>query len=275
MHVRTTLLSLLLVCWPINRLSSQDRSAAESTAFEVASIKPIDTGVSHMVGVTVHPGGRVVISALPLKTLIAIAFRLSYWQISGGDAWTENDRYDLEAKPPEKSRSGIKDLRYTLYEIEDEHLREMLQALLIDRFQLRFHRETKTGDIYLLERNGKALRLRPSDAASADTSLSTGTNLFGSIGFAGGRWVLNNTAMAQLAKFAAENVLRSPVVDRTELSGSFDYRQPTSLPQSEANYSDPSDSFLRLIPELGLKLERGKGPIEIFVIDHATKPSPN
>jgi len=35
----------------------------------------------------------------------------------------------------------------------------MLQALLIDRFQLKFHRETKTGDVYLLEQSGKPLAL--------------------------------------------------------------------------------------------------------------------
>jgi uncharacterized protein (TIGR03435 family) len=40
-------------------------------------------------------------------------------------------------------------------------------------------------------------------------------------------------------------------------------------------YSANSDSFLRFVPELGLKLERGKGPVEVFVIDHAARPSPN
>jgi uncharacterized protein (TIGR03435 family) len=79
--------------------------------------------------------------------------------------------------------------------------------------------------------------------------------------------------MPQLVKFASDYVLRAPVLDRTELSGSFDYEQ--RLPDSEPNYSDNSDSFLRLISELGLKLERAKGPVEIFVIDHAAKPSPN
>ena len=79
--------------------------------------------------------------------------------------------------------------------------------------------------------------------------------------------------MPQLAKVASDYVLHAPVLDRTELSGSFDYKQ--RLPDLEPNYSDNSDSFLRLIPELGLKLERSKGPVEIFVIDYVGKPSPN
>ena len=272
-YLRPALLSLLLVCSPIKRITAQDKPAPELPEFEVASVKPVDPNVPHMVGVEVYPRGRVVISGLSLKALTATAFRLSYWQISGGDAWTEKDDYNVEAKPAENLRSSIKDLRHTLFGIEDEHLREMLQALLIDRFQLKFHREAKTGDVYLLERNGKALGLRPTEIPSAGADLAADRSSFGSIGYAGGRWVISATAMPQLAKFASDYVLHAPVLDRTELSGSFDYKQ--RLPDLEPNYSDNSDSFLRLIPELGLRLERSKGPVEIFVIDHAGKPSPN
>lgn len=242
--------------------------AAEQPRFEVASVKPVEPDVPHMVGVKVYPGGRVVLSGLSLKVLIEAAFRLSYWQISGGDAWTQKDAYNIEAKPPENLRPGIRNLRHTLFAIEDEQLREMLQALLIDRFQLKFHRETKTGDVYLLERSGKTLRLRPSEAqASADDGS------FGSIGYAGGTWGMTDTTMPQLAKFASDYILHVPVLDRTELSGSFDYRQ--RVPDTEPNYSDNTDSFLRLVPELGLKLERSKGTVEIFVIDHAAKATPD
>src|SRR5450756_2144665 len=250
LYLRPALLSILLVCSPLKRIAAQDEPAPELPEFEVASVKPVVPNVPHMVGVRVYPGGRVVISTLSLKALIATAFRLPYWQISGGDAWTEKD--DVEAKPAERLRSSIKDLRYTVSGIEDEHLREMLQALLIDRFQLKFHRETKAGDVYMLERNGKTLGLHPTGTASAGANLSADSSPFGSIGFAGGRWGIGNTAMPQLAKFAADYVLHAPVLDRTELVGWFEYQQPTRLPESEANYSDPSDSFLRLMPELSL-----------------------
>ena len=273
LYLCTASLTLLFVCSQINRITAQDKPAVGLPGFEVASVKPVDPNVPHMVGVKVYPGGRVVISTMSLKALTATAFRLPYGQISGGDAWAEKDEYDVEAKPPGDLRSGIKDLRYTLFGIEDEHLREMLQALLIDRFQLKFHRETKTGDVYLLERNGKTLGLHPTVTPSGGADLSPDRGSFGSIGYAGGRWVISATAMPQLAKFASEYILHAPVLDRTELSGSFDYKQ--RLPDPEPNYSDNTDSFLRLIPELGLKLERTKGPVEIFVIDHAAKPSPN
>jgi uncharacterized protein (TIGR03435 family) len=81
--------------------------------------------------------------------------------------------------------------------------------------------------------------------------------------------------MPQLAQHLSAHVLGAPVLDRTELSGRFDYKQS----QPSQDKADPDDnlssSFLRFIRELGLKLERAKGPVEIFVIDRAAKPSPN
>ena len=80
--------------------------AAQSPAFEVATVKPIDPNPNamHSPGVTIFPGGRVAISDTELKGLISIAFHISYWQISGGEPWVEKDKFDLEAKPPAESR---------------------------------------------------------------------------------------------------------------------------------------------------------------------------
>lgn len=236
--------------------------------FEVASIKPVDPNVPHMVGVRIYPGARVVISALSLKSLAAVAFGMSYWQISGGEGWAEKDTYDIEAKTPEGLRPRIRTLRYSNYGIEDDVLREMLRGLLVERFQLKFHREAKTGNVYRLETKGNT-RLKPTETSASDDKS------FGSIGFAGGRWGIFSTSMAQLAKFAADNILHAPVVDATGLSGSFDYRQPIALPEGEANYRDNTDSFLRMIAEVGLRLERGKGPVESLVIDNAERPAAN
>jgi uncharacterized protein (TIGR03435 family) len=257
--------------------TAQDRPPVTALpAFEVASIKPVDPSTPGMMGVHIYPGGRVTISHLPLKVLVIAAFGLSHYQLSGGDEWTEKDLYNVEAVPPQIMRSSIKDLRYTWWGIEDPRLREMLQALLIDRFQLKFHRETKTGDVYLLERNGKTLQLRPAKAAatrSADSVPDDGR--FGSVGYVGGQWSIFDVSMPQLAKFASDSVfVRVPVLDKTGLSGSFDYKE--RQPDVDPVYGgDQSPSFRSYLEEAGLKLERATGPIEMFVIDHAAKPSPN
>ncbi len=247
------------------------RGQSSETRFEVASIKPVDPNVPHMVGVKTYPGARVTISALPLKGLMVIAFGVSYWQISGGEGWVEKENFDIEAKTPENLLPRIRTLRYSNFGIEDEVLREMLQGLLIDRFQLKFHRETKTGNVYRLAAKGDTQRLKPTEA-SVDGAVDKN---FGSIGFVGGQWSIFSTSMAQLAKFAADNILHAPVVDGTGMGGMFDYRQRVALPEGEANYRDNTDSFLRFIAEVGLRLERTKGPVEGLVIDHAEKPAAN
>jgi uncharacterized protein (TIGR03435 family) len=252
-----TLLFVLLAAWPVARMGAQE--------FEVASVRVIEPGVPRTVGIKVQPGARVVISGLSLKALVATAFGLSFWQISGGEPWVEKDSYIVEAVPPEELRESITNLRHTLFSIEDERLRKMVQELLIARFQLQFHRETRAGDVYVLERNGKALALKSSEAAAGAA--------FGSIGYAGGTWVIASSTMPQLAKFASDYIFHAPVRDETGLSGSFDYRQ--RVPDLEPNYADNSDSFRRLLPELGLKLERIRGTVEALVIDSATRPSPN
>lgn len=61
--------------------------------FEVANIKPFDPNVDHMLGLQLSGGGRVVIDGADLKTLMMIAFNVSYWQITGGDASTGTSGY--------------------------------------------------------------------------------------------------------------------------------------------------------------------------------------
>jgi uncharacterized protein (TIGR03435 family) len=250
--------------------AAQQPARVELPHFDVASIKAEEPGVPRMMGVHVHPGGRVEIAGLPLKSLIATAFDLGFWQISGGEGWVSKDTYFVEANPPDALRSHIKSFRYTLFGIDDPLIREMLQALLIDRFQLKFHRAIKAGDVYLLKRNEKPLPLNPANIPAGASE----SNSFGSIGYVDGKWSIFATTMSQLARFASGTVLRAPVQDQTGLTGSFDYRQ--RQPDLEPQYdSDPSHSFKAFLAGAGLTLERSKGQVEEFVIDYAGRPTPN
>ncbi len=255
---------------PANAQNTAGKSTTSATLsntaalpqFDVATIKPSNPDVPHMMGVNVYPGGRVAINALDLKALIAVAFDIHYWQISGGEEWTGKDVYDVVAEPPEDVRSTTLDMRHSLFTIEDKGLRRMLQALLIERFQLEFHRESKNGKVYLLERTNKTLKLQPSRSGSG----------FSSIGFAE-KWVVDNTTMPQLASFTSAAILHCTVLDQTGISGAFDYKSP---PEDWETYQqNQTASFLFLIQEMGLRLKPSRGPVETFVIDHAERPSPN
>ena len=179
--MRWALLLLLLGC---SQVGAQDKPTRELPTFEVASVKPVDPNMPHRIGVDVYPGGRVMLSCLSLKVLAMVAFRLSYWQITGGDPWVAKDLHTIEAKPSDSGGANIHTLRYTLYGIEDEHLREMLHALLIERFQSRFHRETKAGSVFQLERSARPLALRLADLSAQDAAKLQA----GGVGYAGGTW---------------------------------------------------------------------------------------
>ena len=221
-------------------------------------------------GVKIYPGGRLVIHALPLKSLITAAYDAGYWQLSGGEEWMEKDVYDLEAKA--SPHSGTYSLRHTRYGIGDERVRLMLQTLLTERFQLKVHRETKTGSVYLLERSGKPLLLRPTKYAE-DQSAMGAPGFSGEIEHVGGHWFLFDTSVPQLAKFAADYVLHKPVIDQTGLEGSFDYRDSDA--KISQDNSDFEGSFTAFMRDIGLKLTSAKGPVDTFVIEHAEKPLAN
>ena len=257
----------------VSALPQSDSTAR--LAFEVATIKPANPDGRQQQGnaIKVYPGGRVVLRGVSLKSLVVTAFAVSYWQVAESDPWMEKDDYDIEAKPPSDLQPPITDLRYTWTAIEDPRLRQMLQDLLSDRFHLRVRRDTKTGTVFLLERSDKKLALQPARGAEARAKTALDENFSGNLGWAGS-WNIYNSTIPQIAKFASDNMLHAPVLDRTNLSGAFDYRQPQA-PDSDLEDRGDAASFQNFIRETGLKLERTTGPVETMVIEHAEKPSPN
>lgn len=276
---RTLLIGLTLACILAPTAPAQTAAppAAAPSAFEVATIKPIDPtpGVMHMMGVKVFPGGRVTISGFSLKALICAAFDINFWQLKGGDAWTEKQAYDLEAKPTQTDPSTSYNVRHSNFTIADGRLREMLQALLIERFQLKFHRDTVTGQVLLLEKSGKAIALKPSKEAGAKMY---GDGFSGDVSFAGNWWNMYNTSMPQFATFAS-NFLQKPVLDRTGLDGAYDLRWIVEDADPNARGDDFMNTYQTTFPlfveAAGLKLTKSTGPIETVVIDHADTPSAN
>jgi uncharacterized protein (TIGR03435 family) len=127
---------------------------AAAPAFEVASIKPagqinparIAAGAMR-IGMTVD-AGRVDIGFFSLADLIRTAYRVKPYQISG-PSWLNADRFNIQAKIPE----GVsKDL-----------VPEMLQALLAERFNLKFHRENKELGVYALVAGKNGPKLKPAE----------------------------------------------------------------------------------------------------------------
>jgi uncharacterized protein (TIGR03435 family) len=239
--------------------------APDPPAFEVASVKPSDPHQRFLEMLT-WPGGRITVTMYTLKQLMEEAFSVQPFQISGGPRWIDEDRYDIEARPPASSKSSKANPPLSKLPPNDEQ-RQMLQALLVDRFQLKYHIETREGSVYSLmtgKKEPKLLKARNTDAFPWAGGVRGGP--FGADGIAG-----TNISMTQLATRLSQPLGR-PVLDKTGIEGSFDFRSEYA---SDDPHPDVIASILTSIQGLGLKLESSRGPVETIVIDHAEKPSAN
>ncbi|HEV2645027.1 MAG TPA: TIGR03435 family protein [Acidobacteriaceae bacterium] len=279
-HYKVRIAAKLLLTFALTPLAAHSQSLSASDdrpRFEVATIKAIDTTHGQA---EVHPpkidyNGRIVISGYALRGLVCIAFNVNYSQVSWGKTSTNDVQYVVEARPPQTAPPTVYDNSRSNSVVSDPRLRQMLQALLIDRFQLKFHRETKPGTVYLLQLSGKPLLLHPAKVDPDKQSLEE-ENGHSSARFTVGPdhiWRIYNTSMAHFAGFIQDFDVHHPVIDKTGLSGYYDAEWPQTL-------TDPSvyDGFASLplfVKALGLKLTKSTGPVETLVIDHADLPSPN
>ena len=230
-------------------------SAQEQTpAFEVASIKSFQ-GLPLNVSMNIS-GPRVTISEYGLPGLLMTAYQVEPWQISGGPAWLDTDRFNIVANAPGAGSPTAQQVRL------------MLRTFLADRFQLKVHREMREGPVFALVLDKRGPKLKRS--TSADSSFTLG----------GGRTV-QMTFQKSTTGFLALQLSNSgglgrEVVDKTGLTGDYDFK----LEWAAGADGNPPDSnepglFTALQEQLGLKLEPRKAPLEMLVIDHAEKPSPN
>lgn len=247
---------------------SSQRAQPTMPEFEVASVRPSGPNQREMNGHYTYPGGKVRCSGCRLEYLVMIAFDAQQFQISGGPAWMDlvsGDPFDIEAKPPESSSSARSNPASPKSALSEEQ-RQMLRALLADRFHLRFHRENKKGPVYILSRGTGELKLLPPKDSKA----------FPWAGGINGGWFVGgirgqNISMPQLAT-RLSRFLKRPVLDQTGVTGSFDFEYPVG---GDDNDADIQTFLLTSMKGIGLVLRPGEGSVETIIIDHAEKPSAN
>jgi uncharacterized protein (TIGR03435 family) len=245
---------------------AQPQTPPKTLKFEVATLKPTQDS-SGRGGIRPAQGGeRYLATAVPLRLMIMVAYQLKTEQIVGGPDWMNTDRWDMNAKAEKPSTS------------DELHL--MLQDLLAERFQLKFHRETKELPVYVLSVD-KAPKMTPHDAASA-----------------GDPWIdqaVDRVVQVRLsAKFCPMDyfawrlgqLLDRPVINKTQIKGGFDFELsytrdlPPGIREGALLNGEPIDTsgpniFTAIRQQLGLKLEAQKGPVETLVIDHVEKAAEN
>jgi len=223
-----------------------------------------------------------------LRDLVLTAYGVRENELIGGADWTASTGFDLDAR-------GAPD-------INAETARAVLRTLLTQRFSLEVHREQRDRPIYALmisARNGRpGDLLRPAAAECAAPTPPKGMSAgpppstvampvpLGVTGkpprcpsiFLAGHFSGRAVPMDVLADELAE-VARRPVVNRTGLEGEFDLdlrytAELVAQPSSDAASAAPGLTTA-LQDQLGLKLEAGRGPVEVLVIDRALRPTEN
>ncbi|HEY1307937.1 MAG TPA: M56 family metallopeptidase [Vicinamibacterales bacterium] len=252
---------------PVPLLQIQDRPRL---SFEVASVKPNKSGETTSF-LQARPGGNFAVGNMTLRGLIFFAYGLQGFQLVGGPDWVATERFDITAK-------AAADVPPTpIGRTSPEAL--MLRSLLEDRFRLSAHRETRDLPIYALViaradgRLGPRLRQTTSDycakrfeaAGKAGESIAPGGPVCGM------RPSVNELTagalpMNEFARFLALNTGRT-VVDRTGLTGVWDFDLKYSPPNAPNPDPDRPSIFTALQEQLGLRLDATTGPVEVLAID--------
>jgi uncharacterized protein (TIGR03435 family) len=206
-----------------------------------------------------------------LQQLVTIAYDLQNHQVIAPAAWMQSERFDL------KATAG--------HPAGEPEMRLMLQTLLSEKFHLRFHHEPKEMPLYFLvtgksgpapapkmrkSPDGDCGKITTPQTGAASGSVGPGATPCGGETVNAGRIVGHRTNMDELAANLAAMAGRS-VLNRTGLSGSYDLTLTWTPDQDRARDDSGPSLFTALEEQLGLKLEAGKGPVDVLVIDGAER----
>jgi uncharacterized protein (TIGR03435 family) len=234
-----------------------DAQAPKLPVYDIASIKLNKSG-SGSVSVRANVDSYSATN-ISLKKLLQNAYGIREDLISGVPGPIDSARFDVLAKIVEPDLEAVRRL-------SDKQRGAMLLPVLIDRFQLTTHVETKTLPVYELVAVQSGPKLTPAAGEGKGRSLSVSNTELTARG-------LPMSAFVNML----EGQLHRTVIDKTGLADNYDFALKWSReeePGTEADSSAPS-IFTALQEQLGLKLQPAKGPVETLVIDHVAMPSEN
>jgi uncharacterized protein (TIGR03435 family) len=240
-------------------LGTSGQTPTASSVFEVASVRLNKTGIPRRGSIEFSENGkRFTATNLPLGPLLLTAYDTTARQISVPASFP-GDRYDIEATVE--------------HAVSPDEMRRMLQELLIDRFKLHAHRETREVAVYALVIAKGRPKLHPSEKRDSNASPRIPSRAGGTEPQIG-HLVFNNESMSDFAWALSRTtgIGDRIVVDQTGLTGNYDFE--LTFGRDNAATSEPS-VFSALQEQLGLRLEPNKAAVEFLVIDHVEKPSDN
>ena len=260
--------SFATICWICGAGAILGLAQSPYAAFEVASVKQFERSLQpgqydlSFVGTSGKPfkiaGNRVSIRGT-LRTLIADAYGVKDYQISVAPSWADSLIYVVTAKALGEAEP-----------IQDE-VRPMLQALLVERFQLKFHRDSKELPMYHMVQVKKSNLFKtaaPNETFSWNITPGPGGTM---------RSKATKESISDFVQLVGVSTDR-PVIDKTGIAGDIDYDILISLPEGRGpEVRSPEETnraiVYAVIDQLGLKLESAKDRVEMLVVERVEKPS--
>ena len=242
----------------------QTMAAEADPSFEVATIRPSDP--NHPI-TEIPIGHRIVFSGATVRFLMAFIYNVHDKQIVGAPAWLGTEQFDIEGVANTPGAPNLPQLKI------------MLQKLLADRFQLRFHRGTREMAAYVLS--------VAKDRAKLDPSSEDSSTIGSFLGRPGRGMTGRNLTMVDFARLLQSGILDRPVVDRTSLRGRYDFLLTWTPDESQftqvgARIPPPTESadappglFTAIQEQLGLRLTAEKTRVEVLAIDSIERPTAN
>jgi uncharacterized protein (TIGR03435 family) len=233
--------------------------------FDVVTIKPSKPDQQGK-GFTVR-GRHVMTINTSVNDLISFAYGLHSKQIVDAPAWFATDKFDIDGVPDVEGRPNSKQLK------------QLIQSALTDRFQLKFHHDQKELAVYALTVAKGGPKLTETEHKPSDPVNFLYRKL--------GALTVTNSTMKDFCDGMQGSTLDKPAVDHTGLTGRYDFTLNWTPDESQfeamGGYKPPATEDPNAPPalstamqeQLGLRFDAVKAPADVFVIDHAEKPSAN
>jgi uncharacterized protein (TIGR03435 family) len=245
-------------------------------SFDVVTIKRNRSGAGGAMIISPVESDEVIVRNASPRAIIGEAWNIRLHDlITGVPPWADSEAYDIDAKVAPGDVPAF-------HKLLPMQRNPMLQMVLVDRFHLAWHFETRTLPVYALviaKGGAKLTAVKPGilpDGRPDPGGIQPGHDQ-----------ITGNAASMQPLLHTLQLLLGRPVVDRTGLTGNYDFTlrcAPTyamrplingQLQPLSADEEGLPDVFTAVQEQLGLKLEAVKAPVQVLVVDHIERPTEN
>jgi len=234
--------------------------------YEVASVRPSSpTDTSTGIGPGAQGGMRA--RGFTLMRLLMEAYDVQDYQILNAPQWAHNDRYDVMLTPDtqEVAFDPAMGVRQMFGYISRQRLR--LRSVLKDRFGVVLREETREMPSYSLTVAKGGSKLKPAtEGGTPRMNVSRGNGVVKAVG---------TSMILKVMTDGLTRELKSPVINETGLDGEYDFTLEWGDDRATAESSSGPSIFTAIQEQLGLKLDSKKGPIPVFVVEKAERPTEN